>query len=84
MERAIRVQLLQQNLRVTADYQKQVVEIMRDAARQPSHRFHLLCLPELVFEHALLGDILGDNFQEPSRLISTCNGAPAEPDRDEG
>ncbi len=41
-------QVLRDHLRVAADGHEQVVEVVRDAARQPSDRFHLLRLAELL------------------------------------
>ena len=39
-------QLLQQQVRVSEDRRQYVVEIVRDAARQPSHGLHLVGLPQ--------------------------------------
>ena len=39
------------------DDREQVVEVVRDAARQAAHRLHLLGLPELFLEPEALGDV---------------------------
>ena len=45
------------DLAVPADHRQQVVEVVRDAARELADRLHLLRLPELVLEPAALGDV---------------------------
>ena len=45
------------DLAVAADHGQQVVEVVRDTARELADRLHLLRLPELVLEPAALGDV---------------------------
>ena len=45
------------DLRVAADDRQQVVEVVRDPARELADRLHLLRLAELVLEHPPLGDV---------------------------
>ena len=52
MERLRRVHLLEGQLRMPEDHPQHVVEVVRHAARQPAHRFHLLGLVQLRFELA--------------------------------
>ena len=48
---------------------------MRDAAGEPADRLHLLGLPELVLEAALLGDVLGeDEHRGPARELAASRG----------
>ena len=52
--RVLRLQPSGGELRVAQDGRQQVVEVVGDAAGQPSHRFHLLRLAELLFDGAAL------------------------------
>lgn len=54
---AVRLHPGKQNLGVTNYYRKQIVEVVRDAARKISDRFHLLRLAKLVFDPLALGDV---------------------------
>ena len=50
-------QLAQQELRVPENRCEEVVEVVGNTAGELPHRFHLLRLPELLFEMSLCGDI---------------------------
>ena len=52
--------VLQHQFAVADDDREKVVEVVRDAAGQPSDGFHLLRLPELLFELLPLGDVPRD------------------------
>ena len=54
--RCVARQFRQRGVRVSADDREQVVEVVRDAAGQPSDRFHFLRLAELLLETLPLGD----------------------------
>jgi hypothetical protein len=56
----IRGQALPDHLPVARDDAEQVVEVVGDAARQPSDRLHLLGLTELLLERAQLGHVARD------------------------
>ncbi len=49
---------------VAHDRRQRVVEVVRDAARQPSDRFHLLRLPELVLQTVPVRDVADDGHHE--------------------
>ena len=69
--------MLQQNFGIAADDHQQIVEVVRDSAGEPSHGFHFLGLPELLFQRAPLGDILSDDFQNLARTFESaaCSSA---------
>ena len=50
MIRIARLQRVQDQLAVARDDGQQIIEIVRHAARQHAHRFHLLRLPQLRFQ----------------------------------
>ena len=75
-------QLLEQDFGVAVDDHQQVVEVVGDAARQAPDGFHFLRLPELFFQLAALGNVLGDQFQNFFPLLGAAGGAAAEPHRD--
>ena len=54
--------------RVAGDGGQRVVEVVRDAAREPADRLHLLRLPELILELAAVGDVLhrADHLRGPA------------------
>ena len=66
-------QTFQQELRVARNHHQQIVEVMRDAARQTSDGFHLLRLAKLLFEGAALGTSSANssNTTPPSRPLET-------------
>jgi hypothetical protein len=49
--------IVQDHAAVALNHREQVIEVMRQATSQPAHCFHLLGLPQLLFEHALFSDI---------------------------
>ncbi len=49
---------------VTGDHGQQIIEIVRDAARQPAECLHLARLRELVFERTAFGDIDADTAHQ--------------------
>ena len=73
------LQFVQHERRVAQDHGQQVVEIVRDTAGEPPHRFHLLRVPELLFGASQLlrdrfagGDVLLQRsiaFLELQRLL---------------
>ena len=68
--RVPRWKIPEQELRVAEDGGEQVVEIVGDATRELAHGFHLLRLPELLFEMPLFADVaLGTpDTNQPSLL----------------
>jgi hypothetical protein len=66
---------------VAENRREQVVEVVRDAARQPSHRLHLLRLRELRLERSALGRIFDEQLENRARVIGGLE-APAHPDGD--
>src|SRR4029079_19602762 len=59
---AIRISL--QQLETTRNDSEKVVEVVRDAARELTHRFHLLCLTERLLGHGSLGDLFSHTLLE--------------------
>ena len=55
---------------------------MRYASREPSHGFHFLRLPELVFEHTPFGNIFGNDLQNFVRFLRASDGAATKSNRD--
>jgi len=52
---ALRVELALQRLEIAEDDGEEIVEVVRNAAREAAKRFHLLRLAELILELLLLG-----------------------------
>src|SRR5579872_5967400 len=75
--------VFEQDFRVSADHHQQIIEVVRDATGQPADGFHLLRLPELVFENTLFSHILGNHFQNFYGLLGGLYQAPAQPYRDD-
>ena len=48
--RIVRGEAIEDQIAVAVDHREQVVEVVRDAAGQPAHGFHLLRLTELLLE----------------------------------
>src|SRR5438876_10580026 len=61
-------QVFEQQVDVARDRGEDVVEVVRDAAGQPAHRFHLLRLAQLLLEQHALGRVAADaeNTDEPA------------------
>ncbi len=74
-------QRLEQEVRGTENGGEQVVEIVRDAAREPSHRLHLLGLPQLVLEQAMLGDVLHDDGEMRDAAVGLAHHSSGLPHR---
>ena len=53
-------QAVQDQLAVAGDDGQQIIEIVRHAAGQHADRFHLLRLPQLIFQLAAAGDVHHD------------------------
>jgi hypothetical protein len=66
----------QRNRGVALNGLKQVVEIVSDAAGEPSHRFHLLRMPQLFLEVILLGHITKTSTTPTTRPRESRIGAP--------
>ena len=60
-QRTVARNLLRQFVAVAEQHGDQVVEVVRDAARQPPDRFHLLGLPQLRFELVAIGHVARDH-----------------------
>ena len=82
MQRVLHRQLRQHDLRVSADYHQQVIEIVGNSTRQPAHCLHFLSLPELVFQRAAIGHIFGNGFQYIRWLVGAAHRTAADPYRD--
>ena len=61
---------LQQKFGVSGNHHQQIVEVVRDAARQPADGLHLLRLAQLLFERAPFGDVLGKQLEYDAFLPS--------------
>ena len=48
-------------VRAAIDDREQVVEVVCDAARKDTHRLHFLCVPQLSFDHLVLGPVAHDH-----------------------
>ena len=54
----------EEKFRVAGNHHQQVVEVVRDAAGETAHGFHLLGLAKLLLEGAAFGDVLGKQFED--------------------
>jgi hypothetical protein len=79
--RVARGEVFEQQVGVARDGGEDVVEIVRDPARQPAHGFHLLRLPELLLELHPLGDVAPDaeDFDGPAVLELGGDGELGHP-----
>ena len=66
----------EQELRVAGDHHQQVVEVMRNAAGQAAHRFHLLRLAQLLLERAPFGNVLGEQLEHHAFTVAVSDGRP--------
>ncbi len=82
--RRARVQALHQERGRPEDRREQVVEIVRDPAREPSHDFHLLRLPVLHLELPHLGEVGGDREQSRDPSGTVVEGADGQTDGQRG
>src|SRR5882672_385456 len=83
MQRVAKAEMVEQNLGVSADHSKQIVEVVSDAAGEAADSLHFLRLAELVFQHAALGDVFGDGFQDIGGFVASGYGAAADANRDD-
>ena len=51
---------------------------MRYASGEPSDGFHFLRLAELIFQHAAVGNVLGNRFQDIGRLVGAAHRPAAD------
>ncbi len=68
-------QALEEKFRVARNHHQEIVEIVRDAARQPADCFHLLRLAQLLLQHAAFGHILRKQFEHDSTFSAVGNRA---------
>ena len=54
---------------VAGDHHEQIVEVMRNAAGQPAHRFHFLRLAKLLFQGPAFGYVFGEELEEERRFF---------------
>ncbi len=55
-------EVLQQQIAVARDHREQIIEVVRDPARQSPHGLHLLRLQELLLEPPLVGHVADECF----------------------
>jgi hypothetical protein len=55
--RAGAVQLVLRHVDITENHGQQIIEVVRDSARQTSHGLHLLRVPQLLLQGYALGDV---------------------------
>ena len=70
----------QEQLGVAEHRGQQVVEVVRDAAGELSHRLDLLHLPELFFHQPLFGDIFANHDELGEGPVLVCHSLAAEAD----
>ena len=83
MQRMAEGELVEHDFGIAADDHEEIVEVVGDAAGEAADGFHFLGLAELVFEHAALGDVFGDGFENVGGLVAG-DGTAADADGDEG
>ena len=66
------LELAEGELRVAGDRGQRVVQVVRDAAREPADRFHLLRLPELILELTAVGHVLHRPDHPPRASLSVA------------
>jgi hypothetical protein len=67
--RVTSVEVTQEQVAATPGDRQQVVEVVGDATRQSSHRFHLLGLTELLFETLALGEVADDGHPDQASMV---------------
>ena len=75
-------EVAEQDLGVTVDDSKQIVEVVSDSAGEAADCFHFLGLAELVFEDAAFGDVLSYGFEDVGGFVAAGDGASADADGD--
>ncbi len=68
----------EQKFRVSGNHHQQIVEIVRDAASEAAHSFHLLRLAQLLFERAALGHVFGEELEYHSFFASIGYGTTGD------
>jgi hypothetical protein len=72
---------IHEHSRVAADHGQQIIEIVGNAAGQPSHGFHFLRLAKLLFQFSMLRDVFGNSGYpvELTHPIEHRKGAIVDP-----
>ena len=68
-----------QNADGAGDHGQDVVEVMRDAARELADRIHLLRMPQLGFRGLLFGQVPADEEVAADRLRPSSRSSSARP-----
>jgi hypothetical protein len=66
--------LANKQVAISKDRGQDVIEIMRDAACEPAHGFHLLRLQQLLLEPLSFGDIAGNRRYARHRSTLATDG----------
>ncbi len=80
-QRVVLAQLLEHQVAVAADGGEDVVEVVRDPAREAAHGLQLLRLAELILEVAALGDVPPDHENPGRRSGVVADGGGAALDQ---
>src|SRR5579862_4136208 len=56
---------------------------MRHSTGKSAHRFHFLCLAELILEDSLFSDVLCDDLQHVGGLVRAIKYTATQPDGDD-
>src|ERR1700722_16430037 len=75
-----RIEFGQQHFGVAAHDHEQIVEVVRDAAREAPYGFHFLCLAKLIFESAPVGYVFSNRFEHVGGLVGAAHRAAADAD----
>ena len=68
-----------EHVEAAADHEQQIVEVVRDAAGQLTHRLHLLRLAQLFLDGPLVGDVRHD-AGDADRPVAVVIGGPPDVD----
>ena len=63
-QRRVGTDALQQELAIPGHHHEQIIEIVRDAACETAHCFHLLRLAELLLKGTTLSYVFGEKLEE--------------------
>ena len=72
--RVVRASGRQAELQTAGDDREEVVEVVRDAARQPADRLHLLRLDQLAFQPLSIGDVREGHQHLGQRAVRVADG----------
>jgi hypothetical protein len=74
----VQAEIGQNHFRISADHHQQVVEVVRHSSGEAADGFHFLGLAKLILQHAAVGDVFGDGFEDVGRLVHVAHSPSAD------